>query len=196
MATHSSILAWRTPWTEESSGLQSMGWKRVRHNWATKTHTHHVIQQFYFSTSRYLHKRTETRDLETCTQKCIASSFTTAKGGDHSMSNKWMDKWSLVYICSGILLSLKKEYNSEMCNIGRPWKHYIKWKKAEAKWQTWSASTCEAPTVAKLRFRKQNGDCQGGGRRTGESLFHGCRVSIWENEKVLEVDHGNGYTTI
>ena len=25
MATHSSILAWRTPWTEESGGLQSMG---------------------------------------------------------------------------------------------------------------------------------------------------------------------------
>ena len=25
IATHSSILAWRTPWTEESGGLQSMG---------------------------------------------------------------------------------------------------------------------------------------------------------------------------
>ena len=33
MATHSSTLAWRIPWTEESSGLQSMGWWRVRHNW-------------------------------------------------------------------------------------------------------------------------------------------------------------------
>ena len=29
-ATHSSILAWRTPWTEESGGLQSMGSQRVR----------------------------------------------------------------------------------------------------------------------------------------------------------------------
>ena len=27
-ATHSSILAWRIPWTEEPSGLQSMGYKR------------------------------------------------------------------------------------------------------------------------------------------------------------------------
>ena len=27
MATHSSILAWRIPWTEEPGGLQSMGWK-------------------------------------------------------------------------------------------------------------------------------------------------------------------------
>ena len=32
MATHSSILAWRIPWTEEPSGLQSMGLQRVRHD--------------------------------------------------------------------------------------------------------------------------------------------------------------------
>ena len=34
MATHSSILAWRIPRTEEPSGLQSMGSRRVRHDWA------------------------------------------------------------------------------------------------------------------------------------------------------------------
>jgi len=32
MATHSSILAWRTPWTEEAGGLWSMGLQRVGHN--------------------------------------------------------------------------------------------------------------------------------------------------------------------
>jgi len=32
MATHSSILAWRTPWTEELGGLQSTGSQRVGHN--------------------------------------------------------------------------------------------------------------------------------------------------------------------
>ena len=31
MATHSNILAWRIPWTEEPGGLQSMGSQRVRH---------------------------------------------------------------------------------------------------------------------------------------------------------------------
>ena len=36
MATHSSILAWRIPWTEEPGGLQSMGWKRVGHDLLTK----------------------------------------------------------------------------------------------------------------------------------------------------------------
>ena len=32
MATHSSILAWRFPWTEERGGLQSMGSQRVGHD--------------------------------------------------------------------------------------------------------------------------------------------------------------------
>ena len=32
MAAHSSILAWRIPWTEEPGGLQSMGWQRVGHD--------------------------------------------------------------------------------------------------------------------------------------------------------------------
>ena len=32
MATHSSILAWRIPWTEESGGLQSTGLQRVGHD--------------------------------------------------------------------------------------------------------------------------------------------------------------------
>ena len=32
MATHSSILAWKIPWTEKPSGLQSIGSQRVRHN--------------------------------------------------------------------------------------------------------------------------------------------------------------------
>ena len=32
MATHSSILAWRIPWTEELGGLPSMGSQRVRHD--------------------------------------------------------------------------------------------------------------------------------------------------------------------
>ena len=36
MATHSSILAWEIPWTEEPVGLQSRGLQRVRHDLATK----------------------------------------------------------------------------------------------------------------------------------------------------------------
>ena len=36
MAIHSSILAWKIPWTEQAGGLQSMGSQRVGHNLAAK----------------------------------------------------------------------------------------------------------------------------------------------------------------
>ena len=43
MATYSSILAWRIPWTEESGEPQSMGLQRVWHDWVTK-HTQAVLK--------------------------------------------------------------------------------------------------------------------------------------------------------
>ena len=43
MATHSTILAWRIPRTEEPGGLQFMGSQRVRDDWVTNTHTHTYI---------------------------------------------------------------------------------------------------------------------------------------------------------
>ena len=36
MATHTSILAWEIPWTVEPGRLQSMGWRRVGYDLATK----------------------------------------------------------------------------------------------------------------------------------------------------------------
>ena len=44
MATHSSVLAWRIPWTEEPGGLQSMGWQRIRHDWVTNANTNDFIE--------------------------------------------------------------------------------------------------------------------------------------------------------
>ena len=38
IATHSSTLAWKIPWTEERGRLQSMGSQRVGHDWATSLH--------------------------------------------------------------------------------------------------------------------------------------------------------------
>ena len=54
MATHSSILAWRIPWTEKPGGLQSMGSQRVRHDWATNTHTKIDISYKYQCVPKYL----------------------------------------------------------------------------------------------------------------------------------------------
>ena len=39
MVTHSSILAWRIPWTEEPGGLWSIGSQRARHDWSNLAHT-------------------------------------------------------------------------------------------------------------------------------------------------------------
>ena len=51
LATHSSILAWRIPWTGEPGGIESTGWKRVGHDW--ETNTKHNIKldksEWYFS---------------------------------------------------------------------------------------------------------------------------------------------------
>ena len=49
MATHSSILAWKNPWTEEPGGLESMGSQRVRQDLAikhTQTNTQPNMEQF------------------------------------------------------------------------------------------------------------------------------------------------------
>ena len=52
MATHSSILAWRIQWTEESGWLQSMGLQRAGHDLATKpphvaTNIDYPLREFY-----------------------------------------------------------------------------------------------------------------------------------------------------
>ena len=46
MATHSSILAWRIPWMEDSGGLQSTGSQRVRHDWETSL----ALSLYYLNT--------------------------------------------------------------------------------------------------------------------------------------------------
>ena len=46
MATHSSVLAWEIPWTEEPGGLQFMGSQRVGHDSETKHQQLHLIVAF------------------------------------------------------------------------------------------------------------------------------------------------------
>ena len=44
MATHSSIVAWRIPWTEEPGGLQSKGLQRAGHDWSDWACTHSSLR--------------------------------------------------------------------------------------------------------------------------------------------------------
>ena len=48
MATHSSILAWKIPWTEEPGGLQSMGSQRVRHSLVTEQQQLQLMNDKYY----------------------------------------------------------------------------------------------------------------------------------------------------
>ena len=52
MTIHSSILAWRIPWTEKPCRLQSMGSRRVGHNWSNLEHMHAVT---YLAVGGLLH---------------------------------------------------------------------------------------------------------------------------------------------
>ena len=48
MATHSSTLAWRIPWREEPGRLQSMGSRRVRHDFTFTIYIYIYIYIFFF----------------------------------------------------------------------------------------------------------------------------------------------------
>ena len=82
MATHSSSLAWKIPWTEEPDGLQSMGLSlRVGHDWATspslsvgKTWYHIMILICIFIITKYI-ENAFTRLLDIC-KYCIVSDLT------------------------------------------------------------------------------------------------------------------------
>ena len=67
MATHSSILAWGIPWTEEPGGLESTGSQRVGHEGATSLSLHiHTIPTVYMHTC-YMHTHIYTHSLYTHT---------------------------------------------------------------------------------------------------------------------------------
>ena len=57
MATHSSILAWKIPWTEEPGGLQSMGSHRVGHNLSNLTHRHTHTLLYFISKFPLVHSK-------------------------------------------------------------------------------------------------------------------------------------------
>ena len=55
LATHSSILAWEIPWTEEPGGLQSKGSQRVGHIWSNLGQMNHVIPELLCFPLFFLH---------------------------------------------------------------------------------------------------------------------------------------------
>ena len=66
MATNSSTLAWKIPWTGEPDRLQTMGSQKVRHDWATSLHLLHVMNK-----SNSHHQRIPTQVMyKGCSLEC------------------------------------------------------------------------------------------------------------------------------
>ena len=64
MATHSSILAWEIPWTEEPGGFSPWGCKRVRYNSAIKPPPPHFALQFLPALVRVMHQQRKEFSLQ------------------------------------------------------------------------------------------------------------------------------------
>ena len=104
-------------------------------------------------------------------------------------SDEWMDKHNMIYMCHRLLFSLKKEWNSDTCyNRGEPWRHYVNWKKPVTKGQV----LCDSIS---FRQTKWNSGYQGLEER-GMGFIAEYEISVWVDEKVLEIDSGDGCTTI
>ena len=73
MAAHSSIVAWKIPWTDEPGELQSMGLQRVRHDWATNTYTHTHTHTHTRARARSHTPSQEPRDLWLKEHLCLRS---------------------------------------------------------------------------------------------------------------------------
>ena len=90
MATHSSILAWRIPWIEESGKLQSTRSQRVRHDWSDLACTHTVsihlnlphIYHFFCSLLCFVSLSFQLGSLSFCQETLFYYCFSESSNGD------------------------------------------------------------------------------------------------------------------
>ena len=87
-ATHSSILAWRIPWTEEPGGPQSMGSQRVRHDLVTATFTFTDFREMRYHSGI----RRQNVDKSGCSETCLWFCHNASQGScdcKRSESDNW-----------------------------------------------------------------------------------------------------------
>ena len=116
IATHSSILGWNIPRTEESGGLQSMGSWRIRHNWVTK-HTYTHILNIY---SELLCDSAWGSQRDKCTVMFTEALFSIAKRWKQPKCPfRGMDKQSMVLSIQGLRMNtedlVKQVLAAQLC---------------------------------------------------------------------------------
>ena len=121
MATHFSILAWRTPETEEPGGLQSMGLQRAGHNWVTITFPpffppNNVMHWTHFTKQYYMHYLPDSTTQISSNMK-INSSFTRLMKS--RMRNKMLFAW-LSVTCRSLHVSFVELTRPTTCSLSFP----------------------------------------------------------------------------
>ena len=120
MATHSSMLAWRIPWTEEPGGLQSMGLQRVGHDGMTEYDL--AIQLLGIYVERPIIQK------DRCPPVFTEELFTIAKAWKQLKcppTGEWI-KEGVVHIYNGILLSPEKGKHAICSHVDGPRDHHSK----------------------------------------------------------------------
>ena len=188
MAPHSSTLAWKIPWAEEPGRLQSMGSRRVGHDWATSLSRIGEENGNPLQCSRLENPRDGgawwaavhgVKQSQTRLKRLSSSSSSRyiPKKTENIRPYKtciwtfiavlfiifpswWMNKHRVIHPYNETLSSRKKEWSTDTCyNTDAPWKHE-KWNKPNTK------NTCHDPIYMKCqnkqihRNRKYINDCQ------------------------------------
>ena len=90
IATHSSILAWKIPWTEEPGGLQSTGLQRVTHDWAhTHTSLFECFLMFLILLFCYNTMFSAISSVQSLSHVRLFATWTTACQASLSITNSW-----------------------------------------------------------------------------------------------------------
>ena len=133
IATSSSILAWKIPWTEEFGGLQPMGLKRVRHNSAT-THSCLTMLWPYQVASKvtrpYIHPFSRKQPSHPAVDRAgLPALYSRALFAIHFIFLNVTQPW--------------KEWNSAICsNVDRSRDYHTKWSKPERDRYNMTSLTC------------------------------------------------------
>ena len=113
MATHSSILAWRIPWTEEPGGLHFMGSQRVGHDWASE---HSIYVSILLS--QFVAPSPFPAGSKVCSL-CLHLYFCPAKSSS-------VPSFCIPYICVNIQCLFSSFWLTSLCVIGSTFNHHIR----------------------------------------------------------------------
>ena len=145
-ATHSSILAWRIPWTEDPGRLQSMGSQRFRHNWSDWAHTQHLG-------SPKCHSVQFSSVTQSCPTLCNCMDCSLPGSSVHGIFQARLLEWVAVLFSRGS--SQPRDWTQVSCIAGR---FFTIWATREAKWNLWlsllshlAAVSCESYFMAEIK---------------------------------------------